>query len=564
MQTSSKMRLDQYYRMVAHIYGEQNAQRSPSATFAHFVEVCGMLTIHDRKKKREAFDIDIALCKALGWFFPLMAKFRVRSVESLIFRKYPYACPYCRQAPHIDQKCKTVRGTESTVDHRALREAYTQNIHRLPHSLDSWQQMFSDIYPRNVEDKARSTIGLFEELGELAEAIRVFDRYPKYFAGEAADVFSYLMGIANEHALRAEQNDDRRFSLDDMMMRAFPGLCVQCGSQVCVCPSIPEATVGRMSKELDVGSEGELFGFDYAEAQTSGRHACDQALSYVGGYAALAQSIPLDRGDANKAVVTLCVELASTLRGKAPGLADSLEAAALRISRDATTPGTRKHNELPQEHVALLREAMRAVGSSFTPGAATSENRLPEQIGNLFRTTRILLATASPRGEGAISVDTEARTVSESLERSKDREHVQLKVIPAATSDSVRRALLEQQYDIVHLAGHADHFGPIFEDGSGFGAQASLDAIANLISRHPTIRCVILNSCLSLAAWESAFCNHVIGMNEAVDDNAAIAFSKGFYDALGAGHPIDFAVAEGENTVQLAGHKVPLKVLRKT
>jgi hypothetical protein len=88
--------LDEAYRMTAFIYSEQNAIRPVAATFSHSVEVCGMLTIHDRRKKKEGLDVVDALCKALGWYFPLLAKLRIRSVEELIFRKYPYVCPYCR------------------------------------------------------------------------------------------------------------------------------------------------------------------------------------------------------------------------------------------------------------------------------------------------------------------------------------------------------------------------------------------------------------------------------------------------------------------------------------
>lgn len=245
---SSDIRLDDLYKMVAHIYTEQNAPRSVSATLAHFVEVCGMLTIHDRKKRREDLSVTDALCKALGWYFPLLAKLRVRSVEEIIFRKYPYACPYCRRTPHEDAICKTVRGTGRTVDHDALRECYVENASRRPKGLNDWQKMFQKIYPRDVEDRGRSTIGLFEELGELAEAIRVFEQHPAYFAGEAADVFSYLMGIANEVEIRLVQEADQTFSFEDEFLKRYPGLCPQCGSRVCVCPSVPEATVGRMAR----------------------------------------------------------------------------------------------------------------------------------------------------------------------------------------------------------------------------------------------------------------------------------------------------------------------------
>src|SRR5262245_53943539 len=146
-----------------------------------------MLSAHGGSKKRETLNIEDVLCKALGWYFPLVAKFGVSSLEELLFRKYPFVCPYCREAPHQENICKRVRGTERTVDHLALSAKYGENLSRKPVTLDAWQAMFGAIYPRSLSENARSTLGLFEELGELAEAIRVFERYPKYFAGEAAD-----------------------------------------------------------------------------------------------------------------------------------------------------------------------------------------------------------------------------------------------------------------------------------------------------------------------------------------------------------------------------------------
>jgi NTP pyrophosphatase (non-canonical NTP hydrolase) len=199
-----------------------------------------------------------ALCKALGWYFPPMAKFRILSIEELVFRKFPYACPYCRRAPHEDGPCKVVKGTKSTVDHDELRQLCIRNQEKKPRFLNGWQQMFQDIYPRSTSDQGRSTIGLLEELGELAEALRVFEQHPMYLLGEAADTFSYLMGIANEHQLHLEI-DDKRFSLENEFLRRYPGLCPQCGFMVCVCRSVPDATVGRMAKELEIGGKEDLF-----------------------------------------------------------------------------------------------------------------------------------------------------------------------------------------------------------------------------------------------------------------------------------------------------------------
>jgi NTP pyrophosphatase (non-canonical NTP hydrolase) len=311
----SKLRLDDLYKMIAHVYIEQNAQRPASATFSHFVEVCGMLTVHFRNKKREGSIFVDAICKALGWYFPLLAKFRVTSIEEIIFRKYPYVCPYCRLAPHDDGVCKTTKGTAKTVDHTALREAYISNKSVRPTALNEWQLMFKKIYPRSMDDirVGRSALGLFEELGELAEAVRVFDRYPKYFAGEAADVFSYLMGMVNEYVLSDQQTKEGEFSLEDELIKRYPGLCVQCGHVICICPLVPEATVGRMAKELDIGEVDNLFRLDHESFSRESLEISAQVLDRVGGYSGLVERFPFDRGHTNKALVLLCLRIADVI-----------------------------------------------------------------------------------------------------------------------------------------------------------------------------------------------------------------------------------------------------------
>jgi hypothetical protein len=88
-----KLRLDDLYRMTSFIYHDANLGRSREATLLHFVEVCGMLTLLDRKKKRDHVDVPGALCKALGWYFPLLAKMGVESVERLVFTSFQRYVP---------------------------------------------------------------------------------------------------------------------------------------------------------------------------------------------------------------------------------------------------------------------------------------------------------------------------------------------------------------------------------------------------------------------------------------------------------------------------------------
>jgi nucleoside phosphorylase/NTP pyrophosphatase (non-canonical NTP hydrolase) len=363
-----------------------------------------MLTAYDRKKKREDFDIEDALCKSLGWFFPLLAKFRVSSVESLVFRKFPYVCPYCRQCPHKDSICKTTQGTNRTVDHAAVMAKHADNNVRRPRGLNEWQQMFNDIYERETvtANTGRSTLGLLEELGELAEAVRVFDKYPKYFAGEAADVFSYLMGFANEHRLRLQIDGQVPFDFESAFLLRYPGLCMQCGHPICICPSIPESTVGRMAKELDLASQSPLFTLDHSEVERRGGQIGSSVLTELGGLPAIAHKLPLDRGEANRAMVLLCLRLSDEVRRKDQKLASDLHDAAIRIAADARMAGSRAHGTSS----AAVVETLSSVWPILSLAVIPEDNSLQSGLAKLLRaqTIRIGIVTALPKEFAAIRI----------------------------------------------------------------------------------------------------------------------------------------------------------------
>lgn len=563
--TPMGLRLDDLYKMVAHIYGEQNAHRPASATFSHFVEVCGMLTVHARSKRREGVTFMDSLCKALGWYFPLLAQFRVTSVEELVFRKYPDVCPYCRLTPHQDIRCKTTRGTSRTVDHSALRGEYEKNASRRPLGISEWQSMFQRIYPRSLDDAraARSTLGLFEELGELAEAVRVFERYPKYFAGEAADVFSYLMGLANEHML-LEQQDDKSFNLEDEFVKRYPGLCVQCGCPVCVCPSVPESTVGRMAKELDVSGTERLFHLEYDAFRQESKEISNRVLNKLGGYAGLVEQFPFDRGDTNKALVLLCLRAADAAQATNSVVADALRSAAIKIGSSSTYAGSRRPQAQIETLVNSVREMVKRLPPEIQSQVGTDGKSLEETVARAaIPKTKILLVMSNPSNSPRLDLGREERVIEEAVRLGKERDRISIKSLTAATADDLRRALLDGEYQIVHFSGHGDLDSLLFTNEIGKKAASPIEALESIVRQHPSIRCLLLNACDSMSALTAAIADFTIGMDSSVDDKAAIEFARGFYDAISAGRTIEYAVEEGKSSCTLKGLTVPVKTLQK-
>lgn len=561
------LRLDDIYKMIAHIYVEQNAHRPTSATFAHFVEVCGMLTVHSRNKKREGTTFVDGICKALGWYFPLMAKFRVSSVEEIVFRKYPYVCPYCRLKPHDDDVCKTTKGALKTVDHVALREAYRANNANRPRSLNEWQLMFKKVYPRSVGDihAGRSALGLFEEIGELAEAVRVFDRYPKYFAGEAADVFSYLMGMVNEYVLLLSQESDTPFSLEDELIKRYPGLCVQCGHAVCVCPLVPESTVGRMAKELDIQGVESLFQLEHESFNRDSLEIAAHALDRVGGYSGLVDQFPFDRGDTNKALVLLCLRMADAIGDTDASTAESLRGAAIKIGSAATFPGSKRPQGQLETLVQSVRKIIDDIPADVKLAAGAAGQNLEESVGRMaIPKIRVLIVFANPKGTDKLRLSQEDRAIRQAIQLGKARDSISVETRHATTVDDLRRELLNNGYDILHFSGHGDFDTLLFQNESGKTLESPIDAIAELIKHRPSIKCVILNACNSVAAITKPLADITIGMDKSVGDDAAIEFSRGFYDAVAAGQGYEYAAKEGEIACKTKNLEIPVKVLKKT
>jgi len=71
------------------------------------------------------------------------------------------------------------------------------------------------------------------------------------------------------------------------------------------------------------------------------------------------------------------------------------------------------------------------------------------------------------------------------------------------------------------------------------------------------VQCVILNACYSEGQADAIIqhVDYVIGMNHAVSDGAAIAFSIGFYQAVGAGRTFEETFELG--CVQIRLHGIP-------
>jgi CHAT domain len=121
----------------------------------------------------------------------------------------------------------------------------------------------------------------------------------------------------------------------------------------------------------------------------------------------------------------------------------------------------------------------------------------------------------------------------------------------------IQRAMLDVNPQIIHFSGHGmGAEGLVFEDEEGKAQLVSGEALAGLFKLFASqVECVVLNGCYS-DVQAGAIAQHVpyvVGMSQAIGDRAALEFSVGFYDALGAGREVEFAYEMGCCAIQLAG-----------
>jgi TIR domain-containing protein len=180
---------------------------------------------------------------------------------------------------------------------------------------------------------------------------------------------------------------------------------------------------------------------------------------------------------------------------------------------------------------------------------------------------KILLLVAAPADGAHLRLELEIREIEESLRHARLREDFEFRPVLAVRTRDLQQALLIEQPQIVHFSGHGNNKGVLLvEDDNGNAHPVHPDVLAELFSLcRDHVECVLLNACYAEPQAEaiSAYIPYVIGSSGALDDRAALAFSIGFYCALGEGKPYTDAYLFGRSTFRLDFPHLPPPLLKE-
>lgn len=184
--------------------------------------------------------------------------------------------------------------------------------------------------------------------------------------------------------------------------------------------------------------------------------------------------------------------------------------------------------------------------------------------------TVILFTCADPSDQSRLRLNDEYRDIEYELMRAKNRDEYELIPCLASRIGDFQRKLLDIRPQIIHFSGHGENEGIcLIGDDNGNTNMVENEPLAELFRLFANdIKCIFLNSCYSIHQSKllNQYIDHVICMNNSVNDKTAIHFASSFYAALSSGQNIEFSFEFAKNSIslhKLEGSDIPQLLLRK-
>ncbi|MCP4699187.1 MAG: CHAT domain-containing protein [Gammaproteobacteria bacterium] len=146
--------------------------------------------------------------------------------------------------------------------------------------------------------------------------------------------------------------------------------------------------------------------------------------------------------------------------------------------------------------------------------------------------SKILFITANPVNTGRVRLREEEQKIREALKN----EQWEFASLPVARAGNLRAELRRTSPRLVHFSGHGEgEAGLVIQDELDHAQTLSTRAVADFFRLYSSsVECMVLNACHSAAQAEeiARHIDYVIGMTNDISDQAALAFSQGFYTAF--------------------------------
>ncbi|MCH8201629.1 MAG: CHAT domain-containing protein [Proteobacteria bacterium] len=223
--------------------------------------------------------------------------------------------------------------------------------------------------------------------------------------------------------------------------------------------------------------------------------------------------------------------------------------------------------ENPAKIKAIATKRNPAIGKgkvfSFTKKSAqaNAQKAVPGSRKRVNKKIRIAFLTTNPIEEYSLRTDLEARDVSRAIQRSQNREFVDVHYFPAAQLRDLLDALNNFRPNIIHFSGHGGDEVFLFDNETAAddeGIELDFEKINKVVSAtiEPPVL-LVFNACNTTDGAEVFLetVSAVVAMSSSISDLAACLFSEQFYSAIAAGQSIGHALKQGKIVLEAANLK---------
>jgi len=188
---------------------------------------------------------------------------------------------------------------------------------------------------------------------------------------------------------------------------------------------------------------------------------------------------------------------------------------------------------------------------------------------------RILGVIAAPCDLPRLDVAEEKRRLTDALADLTRRRQVEVVWAPGGSWPVLQQQLLSGPWHVVHYIGHGgtdltsgNGQLALEDETTGQAVMVSAGRFARLLhTLRPVPQLVVLNSCQSgeaaaddvlsstAAALVHSGISAAVAMQFAITDPAALAFARGFYEAIASNNPVDEAVRNGRIAIDGTGER---------
>jgi CHAT domain len=207
--------------------------------------------------------------------------------------------------------------------------------------------------------------------------------------------------------------------------------------------------------------------------------------------------------------------------------------------------------------------------SSKTPLVRYLDVHEPVEQLSVVPPLRILGMVASPRDLDPLDIAHEKQLVEEAVRNLQEQRRIELTWLEGQTWRDLMRVMRHGPWHVFHFIGHGS-YDPENDEGLIALADSADRArllrateLARLLDDHFPLRMVLLNSCegarggdrdvfsSTAATLVSRGIPAVLAMQYEITDEAAIEFSRAFYEAVADSLPLDAAVAEARTSLSI-------------